>query len=93
MTALESAILAALGEQAIHKAAEDEVNLSVLKSALDDLMVAQAALQVECERRGAWLRAISELTSEKDDLDDARNLAAVALHEARYWPPRDRGGR
>ncbi len=92
MTTLESAILAALGEQAIHKAAEDEVNLSVLKSSLEDLCVAQAAVQVECERRGAWLRAISELTSEKD-LDDARNLAAVALHEARYWPPRDRGGR
>ncbi len=92
MTVLESAILTALEDQAIQKAAQDEVQLSALKSALDDLMVAQAAVQVECERRGAWLRAISELTSEKD-LDDARNLAAVALHEARYWPPRDRGGR
>ncbi len=88
MTAIEQAVLAAIGEQAIHKSADDEVSIKALESALDDLMSHQAALQVEADRRKAWLEAIAELSAEKD-LESAQALARVALR-TECWPPGNR---
>jgi len=85
VTALESAILTALEENAIHKAAEDEVTLAALKSAVDDLMVAQAGLQAREARLIRWLEAIRDGAV---DLESAQAMCRVALAGGKE-PPRN----
>ena len=88
MTQLEQAVIDAIEDRVAQHGVETDVIVAALQSAIDDLMVHQAALEQENRRRGQWLEAIAELTPEKD-LESSQALARVALRTG-HWPPGNR---
>lgn len=85
MTTLERAIISAIESRVTHHAADTEVTLSALRSALDDLCSHQAALQVEQARLVRWLEAIQHGAV---DLEAAQAMCRAALRGGKEPPSR-----
>jgi hypothetical protein len=83
VTQLERTVIDAIESRAARHAADTEVTLSCLKSALNDLMVHQAALQVREAQLVRWLEAIRDGAV---DLEMCRAMARAALRGDREPP-------